>query len=217
MNRVASIGLKAILSCCCLLAGCGTDRVDGLIDQLGHADVKVRRAAARQLADLGREAEPAVPALNDAITDQDREVRRLAIHAISQVGPQADSFLQTLINALDDDELSVRLAAALAINRIAPDEDAHQEVLVSAMKMGEGGIIVAVGQAGENSAWAVPTLIGLLVDSRPGIRRITANSLEQIGPAAEAAKEALQQAAQSDPDDRVRGAADRALQKIGHH
>lgn len=204
-----------VLAALCLLVGCRRDPVAGLIDQLGDADVTVRRAAARELAEMGREASLAVPALSDAIGDEDREVRRLAIHAISQVGPQAISFLSALTDALDDEELSVRLAAALAIDRLDPEEESHRKVLITAMRMGEGGIIVAVGQAGERAAWAVPTLIELVNDKRPGIRRITVNALEQIGPAAAAARDALKRVAEQDTDDRVRDAAKRALERIG--
>jgi len=196
------------------IGGCGGDPVARWAAELQDEDVHVRRAAARQLADLGFEAEPAASALGNALDDPDREVRRLAIHAVSQVGPPAESFLPALQNALDDEELSVRIAAAIAINRIDPNEEGHQRVLIDAMKMGEGGIIVTVGQMAEDAGWAVPTLIDLLGDPRPGIRRISANSLEQIGPAAAAAEETLQQVASSDAEERVREAAQQALDRM---
>ncbi len=82
------------------------------------------------------------------------------------------------------------------------------------MKMGEGGTIVAVGQYGENAVWAVPTLVSLLEDRRAGIRRIAADALRQIGPAAGAAEEALRRAAKHDVDDRVRDAAKEALAAV---
>ena len=170
------------------IAGCGGDPVTSLVAELQDEDVHIRRAAARRLADMRIDAAPAISALRQAIQDEDRDVRRLAIHAISRIGPQAESCLPALQNSLGDDALSVRIAAALAINRINPDEEQHQRVLIDAMRMGEGGIIVSVGQLGEDAAWAVPTLIELLSDPRPGIRRISANSLEQIGPAAAAAR-----------------------------
>ena len=214
MNRLVTLRRWLLAGLLCALAGCGRNHVAGLAEALEHADVKQRRAAARELAELGTEAAEAMPALSKAINDEDREVRRLAIHAIGQIGPQADSYLAALVDALEDDELPVRLAAAFAINRIAPEEESHREVLIGTMRMGEGGTIVAVGQTGQRGAWAVPTLIELLRDERPGIRRITANALEQIGPAAADASEALQRVAQQDPDDRVRLAAEAALKRI---
>jgi HEAT repeat protein len=117
----------------------------------------------------------------------------------------------SLIRELQDEETAVRRAAAIAINRLDPNDLDHQRVLIDAMKSGEGGIIVRVGQMSPNAAWAVPTMIELLNDRRPGIRRITANALEQIGSAGVAAKPSLKRLALSDPDERVREAAERAL------
>jgi len=191
--------------------GCGTDPVAGLIGKLQDEDVDVRRAAAQSLLDMGLEAAPAAEALGQAIEDQDREVRRLALHAISQIGPQAAPYLPVMKNALDDGEVSVRIAAAIAINRLDPNDVEHQRVLIAAMKSGDGGIIVRVGQMSSNAVWAVPTLIKLLGDRRPGIRRITADALEKIGSAAIAAKATLIRVATNDPDERVREAAVRAL------
>ncbi len=196
------------------IAGCGAEPVAILIGELQDDDVHVRRAAARRLADMGFEAAPAASALSLAIEDNDRDVRRLAIHAISQIGPQAVSYLPALKNALEDNELSVRIAAAIAINRIDPNEVSHQRVLIDAMKSGEGGIIVRVGQMSASAGWAVPTLIRLLGDRRPGIRRITANALEQIGPAAVTAKPTLERIAARDQDERVREAAQQALDRM---
>jgi HEAT repeat protein len=182
-----------------------------LIGELQDEETAVRRAAAQSLADMGLEAAPAASVLSSAIVDQDREVRRLALHAIGQVGPSAEPYLPVIKKAFGDGEISVRIAAAIAINRLDPNDLDHQRVLIDAMKSGEGGIIVRVGQMSPNAAWAVPTMIELLNDRRPGIRRITANALEQIGSAGVAAKPSLKRLALSDPDERVREAAERAL------
>lgn len=196
------------------LAGCGAERIATLSTDLQHDDVSVRRAAARRLADMGHEANAAVPALSKAMSDKDHEVRRLAIYALTRVSMPDKSFLPQLTEALQDEELSVRIAAAMAINRIDPREEQHQEVLIDAMKSGEGGIIVSVGHMGDAAVWAVPTLTELLADRRAGIRRIAANSLEQIGHVTGNAREALQRVAANDPDQRARDAAKQALQTI---
>jgi len=182
-----------------------------MIGELQDEDVQVRRAAAQSLADMGLEAAPAVSALSQAIDDDDREVRRLVLLAISQVGPPALSHLPSIKRALDDNELSVRIAAAFAVGRLDPDDKGHRQILIDAMKAGEGGIIVRVGQLGESAEWAVPTLIELLGDQRPGIRRITADALERIGPVAIAAKPTLIRLVTDDPEESVRDAAQRAL------
>jgi HEAT repeat protein len=204
---LASIVLLAIV-------GCGAEPpIERLIGELQDEDVHVRRTAARSLGDMGIEAAPAVLALSKAMEDEDRDVRRLALQAISQVGPQSESYLPVLKNSLEDNDLSVRIAAAFAVNRIEPNDVSHQRVLIDAMKLGEGGIIVRVGQL-NSPGWAVPTLIDLLDDRRAGIRRITANALEQIGPAAVTAKPALERVATNDPDERAREAAQLALDRM---
>lgn len=198
----------------CLLAGCGRNPVGELARQLQDSDVNVRRHAAAILVAMGQDAKPAISALSGALDDEDREVRRLASRALGHLGPEAKSCLTLLGRSLDDKELSVRLAAALAIQELDPSEKIHTKVLIEGMKMGEGGIIIVVGRYGEKAAWAVPTLVSLLEDRRAGIRRIAADALRDIGPAASAAEDALRKAAKDDVDDRVRDAAQEALAAV---
>lgn len=207
MARVALISIA--LAC----AGCRSDPTARVVEQLTSTDVQARRDAARALGKLEPDADLATPALARALTDEDHEVRRLAIFALGEIGPPAQSALPALTAALDDKELPIRLSAALAIQKIDPTQRSHVPVLVEAMRMGEGGVIVSVGQMGENAAWAVPTLISLLKDRRPGVRRLAAEALGKIGPAAENARAPLE-AALRDPDDRVRETAEQALAGI---
>jgi HEAT repeat protein len=197
----------------CFLIGCGNP-VDGLVRQLQDSDVDVRRKAATTLLQMRGEAKPAIPALTSALQDDDREVRRLASRALGQLSPEAASSVSALQRLLNDPEPSVRIAAAFAIQELDPAETSHRKVLIDAMKMGEGGTIVAVGKHGANAKWAVPTLVSLLEDRRPGIRRLAADALGRIGPAAADAQDALRQASSKDADDRVRDAARVALSSI---
>jgi HEAT repeat protein len=205
---------RSIIGLICLLTGCGRNPVDELSQQLSDRDVQVRRHAAATLVEIGTTAKPAIAALSGALVDQDREVRRLASRALGQLGPEAKSSLTALCQSLHDDEMSVRIAAAFAIQELEPEEQTHTTVLIEAMKTGEGGTIVAVGKYGDKAVWAVPTLVSLLKDRRAGIRRIAADALGQIGPAAGAAEDALRQAIKKDADDRVRDAAQEALASV---
>jgi HEAT repeat protein len=162
---------------------------------------------------MGPAAKPAISALASALEDEDREVRRLAIRALGQLSPEATSCVPSLCRLLHDDELSVRMAAALAIQELDPAEKTHITVLIEMMKRGEGGTIVAVGRFGAKAAWAVPTLVSLLADRRPGIRRLAADALGEMGPAASTAENALLQSTK-DSDDRVRAAAQKALELV---
>jgi HEAT repeat protein len=206
--------LVSVLLVIHLLIGCGRDSAVEYGRQLEDGAVDVRRRAAAALLDLGPAARPAITTLAGALKDDDREVRRLAIRALGQLGPDAVPHLPAIRRSLEDDEHSVRLAAALAIHELDPTEKSHIGVLIETMRMGEGGTIVAVGRFGESAVWSVPTLVSLLQDRRAGIRRLAAQALEEIGPAASSASAALEQTAQTDADDRVRDAAREALAAV---
>jgi HEAT repeat protein len=161
---------------------------------------------------LGAAAAAAVPTLIVASHDAEREVRQAACRALGDIGVSDPATLTALRESLDDPESSVQLAAAFALVKLDPEGRAYVPVLERTMRSGEGGTIVAVGQMGPAASWAVPTLIDLLKDRRPGIRRLAAEALGRIGPTP-AAVTALQRAEQ-DADDRVRAAASEALSKV---
>ena len=66
---------------------------------------------------------------------------------------------------------------------------------------------------GEQAAWAVPTLIGLLSHEQAKVRALAAHTLGRIGPAASDAKAPLQRLLR-DPNAAVQGAAHDALDRI---
>ena len=207
MTRVAIVAL-----CLCTL-GCHSDPTADLTEQLKSSDVTARRSAARALGELGSQADFAVPGLQAALTDNDSEVRRLSTLALGKIGPAAKPALPALARLLNDKEMSVRLSAAFAAQKIDPANELYVPVLTQAMQMGEGGVIVSVGNMGRDAQWAVPALIALLKDRRPGIRRLSAETLGKIGPGASSAESSLHTALR-DPDDRVREAAQQALAAI---
>ena len=60
-----------------------------LITQLASQDSDARRAAAKQLGELGPEAKAAVPELARAMRDRDLFVRRFSAEALGNIGPEA--------------------------------------------------------------------------------------------------------------------------------
>lgn len=206
--RIFAIGL------CAFVLGCGAGKLETLETQLRDPKVETRRAAARALGEMKADAAPAVPALIEALQDMDVEMRRLCCQALGDIGtsPNSDS-VSALAKQLESTEWTVRLAAAFALQKIDPQSDLFVEEINKAMQRGEGGTIVAVGKMGRSAAWAVPALTKLLHDRRPGIRRIAADSLGQIGVAAAASESALRESLK-DPDDRVRSAAKSALAAV---
>lgn len=210
MRSPVTIRRNGLCFCAALwMLGCSETAGPSLTDQLQSTNPDVRRGAALELGRLGDASADAVPLLMTAAGDTDPDVRQAACRALGQIPSQADQSLPALRPALKDPEISVRLAAAFALLKLNPASREFVPVITEAMRQGEGGTIVAVGQLGASADWAEPTLIKLLRDARPGIRRISAEALGRIGPDADAIA-ALQKATQ-DPDDRVRAAATAAL------
>jgi HEAT repeat protein len=191
------------------LAGCAEDPMPTLLGQAASANAEERADAVRSLGELGAGAETAVPALINATRDEDRDVRRAACRSLGEIGDFREAALSALLARLEDEEFPVQLAAAFALLKLDPQGRAYVPALTRAMRRGEGGTIVAVGRLGRQAEWAVPTLVDLLRDRRPGVRRLAAEALGRIGLTEEAA-EALRKASR-DPDDRVRRAAEAAL------
>jgi HEAT repeat protein len=169
--------------------------------------------AARALSECEATDQRVVAALAKGIADSDTEVRRLSIDALGQIGAAAHSSLPTLKAALADDDEKLRVRAALAIQRIAPEDLSFVPVLVKAMRAGDGRLLLAVGAMGPEAKWAMPTLIGLLSHESPPMRALAAQTLGRIGPGADDARAALQQALR-DPNAAVQAAARAALERI---
>src|SRR5262249_57715584 len=66
-----------------LLPAADADVAD-LVKKLSSKDNEVRRSAASDLADLGKDAKDAVPALTKALKDKDLYVRRFAAQALGK-------------------------------------------------------------------------------------------------------------------------------------
>jgi hypothetical protein len=196
-----------------LIAGCGEDRLTTLRGNLHSAEAEVRQQALRELGAMGEAAGPAVGEIAALIRDPAPAVRQAACRALGDIGEPAADHVADMQPALDDESWPVRLAAAFAIQKLDPASAAPHPVLMEAMQKGEGGTIVAIGQLGSDATWAVPTLVALLRDRRPGTRRLAAEALGNIGPAASEATSALESATR-DSDDRVRTSAEQALERI---
>jgi HEAT repeat protein len=104
----------------------------------------------------------AVPGLCEALQDSDTQVRWWAAHALAAFKEKAKAAVPHLIETLKDADQSVRGEAVTALGKIGA----------------EPGVVQA--------------LIGMLHDSDPHIRRASAESLGNLGPAARAAIPALE-------------------------
>lgn len=195
-----------------LLVGCGS-RTTRLVAELQDPDPAIRCAAARALGDAPGDAATIVPALAAACGDEELEVRERACESLGQFGPAAEAGLVALEQALKDGQRPVCLAAAMAILRVAPGHEAAEDVVGHALRSGDGPVFLAVGRMGTDAAWATPTLVALLSDSRPAIRALAAHTLGEVGVADDRVFAALTRS-QGDRRPAVRDAATRALAEI---
>jgi hypothetical protein len=216
---LGALALLAVLSWS--LPGCGDSEFDQLLAAARGEDIEQQRLALRQLADMGPRAAAAVPDLILLCSDEDADVRRLAGLGLGNIAAEvrgdeaeldAADILSALSSQLEDENAGVRHSAAFALLGLNPDHQAAQDCLLVAMRRGDGGIVDRLKSMQPPPIWAVPTLIEILSrDRRPGIRRLAAVSLGEIAPDQADVRGALQQALR-DGDDRVRDAAQQALQ-----
>jgi HEAT repeat protein len=96
-----------------------SEQVQELIARLQEEDEFESVSAARELAQLGREARDAVPALARALHSGNKWLRVAAAEALGAMGRDARSVAAALEQALEDEDADVRAAAEAALERIA--------------------------------------------------------------------------------------------------
>jgi len=212
---LASVAVLLSMSACG-----GPSRVEQLLASAHSSEINEQRTALRELADLGTDAEPAIADFVDLSSHRHPDIRRLSGLALGNIAaalpseelePHRQGIIDVLTRLLGDDELAVRNTAAFALLGLDPDHAPAQQCLVSSMRQGDGGIIDRLTHMQPAPTWAVPTLVGLLTrDRRPGLRRLSAVALGAIDSDGEESRKALNRAL-SDSDDRVRSAAQDAL------
>jgi HEAT repeat protein len=104
--------------------------VNDLIRDLRDVNDKQRLAAARNLAERGPAAAPAVPALISALSDQSEKVRFSALQALQRIGRGAREAIPALLEILKGDDPSLFGGAIDALGAIGvADEDAKEDLL----------------------------------------------------------------------------------------
>ena len=95
--------------------------VRDLVTKLKSKDNEVRRAAAKELAELRGDAVAAAPALAKSLSDSDVFVRRFAAEALGAIGPEAKSAIPALAKAMNDSRKEVQLAAVDALGKMGAE------------------------------------------------------------------------------------------------
>lgn len=144
----------------------GPTAVPVLASMLEHDDPAVIRLAARELAELGPQADTAVPALVQLVRHFDPGVRLDVVLALAELGAGATVAASTLFDVLDhDDDARVR---AWAVSGLAAARETRWE------------------------ARAIAELTHALEDEDSEIRYSAICALRSLGPAARVAAPALQ-------------------------
>lgn len=114
--------------------------LSGWVRDAGAGDTAARREALIALRAAGPKAQPAVPALTQALSDDDAEVRRYAAFALGSIGPGAKDAVPALVRGLEDREVGVQYACCYAVGQIGPDAQNAVEVLKD-LREGENRIV----------------------------------------------------------------------------
>jgi len=100
----------------------GSEVVEPLAACLHSSDSYERSVAAEALADVGREAAPAVPDLIGVIHDDFKQVGWFAVEALGAIGPEAEEAVPVLIELLEADDWTYHSDAALALTSITGED-----------------------------------------------------------------------------------------------
>lgn len=126
-------------------------------------DTEVRRAAAKELGELGSNAKAATGSLTKALTDSDRFVRRFAAQALGAIGPDAKDAIPALTKAFGDDQPQVREAAVKALGKMGSLGVPALTKALGGTADVQGFAITALGEAGAEGG---PGLVSAMKDSR---------------------------------------------------
>ncbi|HEX6259965.1 MAG TPA: HEAT repeat domain-containing protein, partial [Woeseiaceae bacterium] len=146
------------------LSQIGAPALPVLVEALADANLPVRWGAARALGRIGAEARPAVDALAGLLEDPAMQARWAAAKSLEAIESDAAAAIPELAAALDDDAWVVRWAAARALGAVAAEP--HLDTVAD-------------------------SLAAALRDRDSRVCEAAAFALEQVGPGATAAIDAL--------------------------
>jgi HEAT repeat protein len=101
----------------------------GWVAALESSDSLERRLAAHALAEIGRTARDAGPALTAALRDPESFVRVWAAAALARVEPESPDVIPTLVAGTRDDIYYVRSLAAWHLGRLGPQHPGIETAL----------------------------------------------------------------------------------------
>jgi HEAT repeat protein len=184
-----------------------------MVESLADNAADVRTAAGIGLGHLaaGPKAQ-AVPAVVALLRHKRPEVRESAVLALGRIGPEAKSAIPALVEACNEQQQYLWEAVAWALGTIGPE---NAIPTLSEFRKAKSWSLrrVAASSLGKAGPPATAALIKFLSDDHPSVRVAAAMALQAVGPEANAAVPALNNALQ-DSDEAVAKTAARALAHI---
>jgi HEAT repeat protein len=205
--------LAGLLLGCWTLAASAAD-VSATIKKLESNDNELRRQAAQDLSELGKEAKDAVPALTVALKDSDSFVRRFSAQALGNIGSDARTAVPALSKLLQDSKPPVREAAVRALGKMGSDGVA---ALARAMNGTTSDVQeLAIATLGKAGSEGVPALIKMIGNTRAdaSLRRRAIEAVVPLGDKAHDAVPALTDAVKNPKGARGREAGPFRLDAI---
>jgi hypothetical protein len=141
--------------------------VDGLVKQLKDKDADARRRAVKELAEAGKDAQSATPALITALKDDDLFVRRFAAQALGDIEADPKVAVPPLTALLKDpkEKKEAQQAAAESLGKMGAAGSAPLAAAIKADATDNDvrrKAIESVGKIGPDAKAAIPVLIAQL-------------------------------------------------------
>ncbi len=201
------------------VAGLGAPAVPRLIGALKYKPLRPQIAGI--LGRIGPPAAPAAPELAKLLTDEDPNVAIEAAHALANIGPGAKDAVPALVEVFKQPESQLTFGVAYALGRIGPAAAAAKPVLLEKINSEDSSLsllcawalVQIEGKSPATAAKVLPELAAGLKSNMPKSRQMAAEILGDLGPAANPALGALEQATK-DRDAAVRDAATKAVAAV---
>lgn len=193
--------------------------VPDLAYALTDPNVKVRANAAWTLAQMGDAAEAAIPGLTYALYDENAHVRGRAAVALGGLGLKARMAAVPLRDGLIEDHPGIRAASAGALWCVTGSSAESLPVLRDMLSSDDDEERIQAAQAaarvGTPAAVLVPDLTKAMGSDRPAVKAAVAGAIGAVGHGDTRARNALQDALDSETDDAVLRALNDALKAVG--
>jgi HEAT repeat protein len=182
------------------------------LSELLEREPGLRISILTALANIGPEAEPALPRIKASLEHPEAEIRAAAVVAFSRVESNSTSLLNRLRAALEDERTIVRQPAAQGLGRLGQDASEAAPRLFDLLKSREdrGPALEALRLIGPHPA---SELIQAISNEDPGVRAFACEFLGRLGAEAHEAIPLLRTRVR-DNYDMVRQQARGALRRI---